>query len=73
MNPLIRIRLRHPKELSLHLLNRILFQVGQDKEQFVRECGQRTGVIGTRAATRAELPINRAVMHVGHKSLLEMG
>jgi hypothetical protein len=24
-------------------------------------------------ATRARLPVNRAVMHVGHKSLLEMG
>jgi hypothetical protein len=48
-------------------------QVGQNKEQFVREGGQRTGVIGTLAATRARLPINGAVMHVGHKCLLEMG
>ena len=73
MNPLVRIRLRHPKELSLHLLNGMLFEVGQNKEPFVRECGQRTGVIGTLAATRAGLPINGAVMPVGHKSLLEMG
>ena len=73
MNPCVRIRLTHPKELSLHLLTGILFQVGQNEEQFVRECGQRTGVIGTIAPTRAGLPINRAVLHVGHKRLLEMG
>jgi hypothetical protein len=73
VNPCVRIGLAYPKELSLHLLNGMLFQVGQNKEQFVRECGQRTGVIDTIAATRAGLPINRAVMPVGHKSLLEMG
>ena len=73
MNPCVRIGLAHPKELSLHLLKGMLFQVGQNKEQFVRECGQRTGVLGTIAVTRAGLPINRAVIHVGHTSLLEMG
>jgi hypothetical protein len=35
MNPLIGVRLGHPKELSLHLLERILFHVGQDEESFV--------------------------------------
>ena len=73
MNPVVRICLTHPKELSLHLLNGILFQVGQNKEPFVRECGPWTGVIGPIVATRAGLPINRAVLHVGHKSLLDMG
>jgi len=73
VNPLVRMRLTHPKELSLHLLNGMLFHVGQNEEQFVRARGQRTGVIGTIAATHAGLSINRAVMHGGHKSLLEMG
>ena len=73
MNPLVRIRLTHPEELSLHLLNGILFQVGQNEEQFVCERGQWTGVIRTIAATCAGVPINRAVLHVGDKSPLERG
>jgi hypothetical protein len=39
MNPLIRIRLGHPKELALHFLDRILFQIGQNKEQLVGHHG----------------------------------
>ena len=48
-------------------------QVGQHEELLIRDRRQRTGAIGTIAATRAGLPINRAVMHVGHKGLLKMG
>jgi hypothetical protein len=73
VNPCIGIGLTHPKELALHLLHGSLCQGGQHTEQCVREGGQRPGVIGTRAATRAGLPIKRAVLHVGHKRLLEMG
>ena len=73
MNPLVRIRLRHPKELSLHLLDRILFQVSQDEEQLVGRRWERTGFIRTVAAARAGLPINRAVIHVVRQRLLEMG
>ena len=35
VNPLIGIRLRHPKELTLHFLNRILFHIRQNEELFV--------------------------------------
>lgn len=73
VNPFVRIRLAHPKELALYLLKGILFQVGENEEQLVRHCWQRTGAIGTIAATRAGLPIKRAVLHVGHKGLLKMG
>jgi hypothetical protein len=73
MNPLVRIRLRHPKELALHLLDRILFQVSQDEEQLVGRRSERTAFIRRVAAAHAGLPINRAGMHVGHKRLLEMG
>jgi hypothetical protein len=73
VNPLVRIRLTHPKELALYLLNRILFHVGQNEKQFVRACGQWTGIICRVTATRAGLPIDRAVIHVGHKRLLKMG
>jgi hypothetical protein len=35
MNPLIRMRLRHPKELTLQFLNRILFYIRRNEELFV--------------------------------------
>lgn len=73
VNPGVRIRLTHAAELALHLLNGVLFQVGQDEQQFVCHRRQGTGIIRTVAATRARLPINRAVLQVGHKRLREMG
>ena len=73
VNPCVRIRLTHPKELSLHVLNGILFHVRQHEAQFVRDHGQRTGAIGRIAATRARLSINRAILPGGHKRLLKMG
>ena len=39
MNPLIRIRLRHPKELALHVLDGVLFHIGQDEEPRVGHRG----------------------------------
>jgi hypothetical protein len=36
MNPLMGIRLGHPKELPLDFLDGVLFHGGQDEEQFVR-------------------------------------
>jgi hypothetical protein len=42
MNPRVRMRLGHPKELSLHLLNRMLFHVGQNEEPFVGRRWERT-------------------------------
>lgn len=73
MKPCVRLRLTHPKELSLHLLNGMLFHVGQHDEPCVRHRGPRTGAIGPVAATRAGLPINRTVLQVGHKGLLNRG
>jgi hypothetical protein len=73
MNPRIRIRLGHPKELPLHFLDGILFQVGQDEEQLVGRRGERTGVIRRVAPARAGLPINGTVLHINYKRLLEMG
>jgi hypothetical protein len=73
VNPLVRMRLTHPKQLSLHLLKRILLQVGENEEQLICDCRQWAGAIGTVAATRAGLPITRAVMHGGDKGLLKMG
>ena len=73
MNPLVGIRLGHAKELSLHLLDGILFHVGQDEEPLVGHRWETTGVIRTIAATRAGLPINGAVLPIRHQCVLEMG
>jgi hypothetical protein len=73
MNPLVGIRLGHPKELALHFLDGILFHVGQDEEQLVGHRRQRTGVIRRVAAACAGLPINGSVLHIRHQRLLEMG
>jgi hypothetical protein len=71
MNPLIRIRLGHSKELPLHFLNGILFQIRQNKQEFVGDRGSGTCVIRAVAADRARLPINSMGLHVGHKGLLK--
>jgi hypothetical protein len=73
VNPWVCLGLTPPKELSLPRLTRMLLPIGQDQEECVRACGQRTSVRGPIAATRAGLPITRAVMPVGPKGLLEMG
>ena len=39
LKPLIRIRLRHPKELALHCLNGVLFQISQNKKPLVSHRG----------------------------------
>jgi hypothetical protein len=73
VNPFVRMRLTPLKQLSLSLLKRMLFHVGQHEAQRVRDRGQWAGAIGTVTATRAGLPINRAVMPGGDKGLLKIG
>ena len=65
MNSLIRIRLGHPKELSLHFLNGVLFHIRQNEELFVGYRRQRTIVIGSVTTARAGLPIDGAVLQIG--------
>jgi hypothetical protein len=72
MNPFIGIRLGHPKELPLDFLDGVLFYVGQDEEQFVRYRRQGTVVIRTVTSAGAGLPIDRAVLQIGHERPLEM-
>jgi hypothetical protein len=73
MHPRVRMRLTHPQERSVPLLNGRLFHVGQNEEPFVRDRGQRTGAICRVTATRARWPIHRAGIHRGPQSLLKMG
>jgi hypothetical protein len=73
MNPLMRMRWRHPKELSLPFLGGILCHIGQDEEPFVGHGGEGTALIRTLAAARAGLPSNGAVLHRRDKRVLERG
>jgi hypothetical protein len=72
VNPLMRIRLRHAKELTLHFLNGILFHIRQNEEQFVGYRGSRTRGVGTVTSARTGVPIDRAVLQVGRQRVLEM-
>jgi hypothetical protein len=73
MNPRIGVRLGHPKELSLHLLDGMLCHVGQHEEPCVRHRGPGTIIIRTVTAARAGLPINGAVPQIGAQGILEQG
>jgi hypothetical protein len=72
MNPLVRMRWRHPQELALHCLDGILFHVGQDEEPLVGHRRQRTAVLRRVAAACAGLPINGAILQIRHQRLLKM-
>ena len=73
MNPLIRMGLAHPQELSLHLLDRMLCHIGQDEAELVRHRRYGTGLIRTVPAARTGVPSNGAVPHVCLECLLNMG
>ena len=73
MNPLIGVRLGHPKELSLDLLDGVLFHVGQDEEPCVRYRRSGTGVRRTVTSAGAGVPINRAGRHIPLQGLLKHG
>jgi hypothetical protein len=69
MNPRMRLRLGHAKELPLYFLKGILFHLRQHQEECVGYCGSGTRVIRPVAADRARLPITGMVWHVGHNGL----
>lgn len=64
MNPLMRCALPHPKEPSLHDLERIRFQVDEDKQQPILGRGQRTVPIGRVAAGGTRPPIEAPFRHM---------
>jgi hypothetical protein len=72
VNPRIRMRLRHPKELTLHFLNRVLFHIRQNDQQFVRHRRQGTIVIRTVTSAGTGLAINGAVLQLGRSRALNM-
>jgi hypothetical protein len=73
MHPLIGVRVGHPQELSWHLLDGMLCQVGHNEEQVVRHRGSETRVLRPVTAARAGLPSNGAVPQIGHQRGLERG
>lgn len=59
MNPFIGVGLRQAKELTLHRLSRILFEVQQDKQQFVFARWEGTIAIGRIGTPNTIVPLNR--------------
>jgi hypothetical protein len=64
-NPLSRLRLRQPKELTLHVLKRVLCQLRPNEEPFVRHRRQGTMVIRTVTSACPGVAIDGAVLQVG--------
>jgi hypothetical protein len=71
MHPYVRMRRRHPQELSLPCLDGMLVHLDQDAEPRVGHRGSGTGVRRTVAAARAGLPIPGAVPQIGSQRVLE--
>jgi hypothetical protein len=62
LNPLVCVRLRHLKELTLDFLNGLLFHIGQHEAELVGHCWSRTSPIRTVAATGTGLPLNGVIL-----------
>ncbi len=80
VNPLVGVGLRKAKELPLHRLRRVLFEVDQDEEQFVFNRRQWTIAIGGIGPPNAVKPLHglrlQRVLKAGRKvrnKLLELG
>lgn len=63
-NPLAHIRLTHTEELSMHVLNRILLEVGQDEQQAIGRAGQRAVGVRDRALAFAEIAIECGAVEI---------
>jgi hypothetical protein len=72
VNPRIRMRWRHSKELTLHFLNRVLFHIRQHAQPFVRHRRQGTMVIRTVTSAGTGLAINGTVLQIGRSCALNM-
>jgi hypothetical protein len=71
VNPLIGLTLIHPEQPSLHHLEAIGLQVGQDKQQPIFGRRQRTALAGGLPAGRAQLPIEAPRGHMSVKGGLK--
>ena len=72
MTPRVGSRLRHPKELALDFLDRMLCQRGQHQEPRVGHRGSGPGLIRPRAAAGAGVPSHGVLVHRGHIRPLDM-
>jgi hypothetical protein len=71
MNPLIRFALPHAEQASLDDLERIRFQVGQNKQQPVFGCPQGAVLIDGKSACDARFPIEAPHRHPGLERCLK--
>jgi hypothetical protein len=69
----MRMRWRHPQELSVNFLEEMLFSGGEDEEPLVRHRRQGTGRLGTVATARAGWPIHGPRLTGAHQRLLAIG
>jgi hypothetical protein len=67
VKPLIGLAVVQPEQPPLHDLEGRGFQVGQDQQQPILGCGQRTGLLGRVPAGRARLPSEAPPGHMGLK------
>jgi hypothetical protein len=72
MNPLMGVRLGHPTELSVDLWDGVLCHVGQAEAPCGRSRRSRPVVIRPVTSAGAGLPIDGAVLHIGHQRPLDM-
>jgi hypothetical protein len=72
VNPRMRMRWRHPKELTWHFLTRVLCHIRQHDQPFVRHRRQGTMVIRTVTSAGTGLAIHGAVLQIGRSRALNM-
>jgi hypothetical protein len=71
VNPLIGFALAHPEQASVHHLEGIGLQVGQNKQQPIFGCRQRAVLIDTKLAGAPGFPIEAPRRHMGLERGLE--
>lgn len=71
MEPLVRIGLDHAEELPVHVLGQVLFDMDEDKEEFVLAGGQRRIRIWDVAAIEARKAVNGVGAHPLEKGRLK--
>jgi hypothetical protein len=72
MNPLVRMRLRHPQALAWPFWDGMLFPIGQHQAQRVGHRGEGRAVIRTVATVRPRLSITGVVCQVSQEGAFEM-
>jgi len=71
VNPSIGFALNHPEQAPLHDLERIRFQVDQDKQEPIFRCREGAVLVHGKPASRPRLPIHPPRRHPGLEGSFE--